>query len=67
MAQWITDPLSPQQLDSPLWGGFDPWPRHFNRLWAWEGKREREREREEGKEKPMGRKELQAVSLTTIW
>ena len=45
MAQWITDPLSPQQLDSPLWGGFDPWPRHFNRLWAWEGKRERERER----------------------
>ena len=42
MAQWVKDlALSPQQLGSLLWQGFDLWPRNFHMPHA-QSKREKD-------------------------
>ena len=36
VVQQVKDPvLSLLWLVSPLWHGFDPWPRNFHILWVW--------------------------------
>ena len=39
VVQWVKDLLSLQQLRSLGWHGFDPWPRNFHVLQAWQKKK----------------------------